>query len=327
MRMHGRRTAAAAAVWLIGGAVASANGPDVGLDKLVEASSIIVHSRVMSVDYKMGPGRQGAQALPYAIVTYKVMKVIQGDPSTSTMKLRFVGGPDGRGGFVEASNVPVFQVGDEDVLFVQQSGAAGCALAGCVDGRYRVLRGAVYNGHGAPVRSASGEKISAGGATPAEFLTIKYPTPDFDELIKNPEAAALLRQKGMSIDDARREYKANSPAFIEMQGVERGGRATLDSGDGSVRKSTENAAEDGKPLSLDQFAAAIRTSAPASAKQFGGAPNFDPSTPLTAPSLIPMAPPRGAQQQMTVAPKSAEDANEENRLPKDDFSRTRNKTQ
>ena len=70
--------------------------------------------------------------MPYTFVTYKVTKVMQGSAGRS-LTLRFAGGADGRGGFVDVTGVPTFEVGDDDILFVKGNGSDGCPA-----GRMRV---------------------------------------------------------------------------------------------------------------------------------------------------------------------------------------------
>jgi len=53
---------------------------------------------------------------------------------------------DGR--ILLASGLPLFQVGDHDILFVRGNGESACPLVGCEGGRYRVIRGGLYSDDG-----------------------------------------------------------------------------------------------------------------------------------------------------------------------------------
>lgn len=340
MQTNKRMNLAVATVgWLMGGTAAFAHGPAPEINQLVDASSMVVQSRVAKVDYRMAPsGQAGQPDLPYTVVTYNIVKVIQGNATTKSLTLRFVGGPDGRGGFLEASNVPIFQVGDEDIMFVQGSGANGCALAGCINGRFRVLRGAVYDGNGAPVQGIVGNKVMAQGSVPVEFRTVKYPAPDFDQLMKNPQAAAALRQQGMSIETARQRYKAEAPAYVEVQTFEEG-RNPVDSAQrGATPNVTPEQVAVPRPLALDRFLASITAVGPSAKAQSNVVPNFDTHATIPMPSGTaappPAAPPqsdpkqlKGDKNLLPAVQKTPQDLAEESLLPKDDFSSTRNKAQ
>jgi hypothetical protein len=146
-------------------AVAQAAGPELGA--LVRDSSLVVQSRVARIDYRMaGAGSDGRPGVPYTIVTYDVAEVLRGSLPGRSVTLRYIGGPDGRGGFLEASEVPIFQVGDQDILFVRGNGESGCPLVDCADGRYRILDGAVYDGHGSPVQDVGGGRSGPTGRLP-----------------------------------------------------------------------------------------------------------------------------------------------------------------
>jgi hypothetical protein len=185
------------------------------LSLLAAASNLVIHGKVTRVIYRVSDA--GSERVPYTFVTYSIARVLQGSASGATVTLRFTGGTDGRGGFLAVEGVPTFKVGDEDVLFIAGNGENGCALVMCDFGRYRIFGGAVYEGHGAPVLSVSGDRLVTGaGQAPAELSTIRYPTPSFDEMLKNPAFAAALRRSGMSLGQARARYRAEAPEFIEM---------------------------------------------------------------------------------------------------------------
>jgi hypothetical protein len=133
--------------------------------------------------------------------------------------MRFPGGTDGQGSFVEVSGVPVFEQGDQDLLFVRGNGEQGCPLVGCEWGRFRILNGAVYNTHGSPVRGINESHIIARGLPPTEFQKFSYPTPTFDNLTKHPEMQRLLKAKGISLEEARKRYESEAPKQIEVRRV------------------------------------------------------------------------------------------------------------
>ena len=113
------------------------------LELLLDRSRMVFVGQVVGVDYRLSETRfEDEVSLPYTIVTYEIDKILHGAPLGGTYSMRFLGGSDGRGGFMTVSKVPLFQVGDEDLLFVSGNGEDGCPLVLCEWGRYRILGGA-----------------------------------------------------------------------------------------------------------------------------------------------------------------------------------------
>ncbi len=293
------------------------------VSRLVGGSKLVVHGRTSKVEYRMSqPGTNGQPAVPYTIVTVDVLDSARGTPPGRSITLRFIGGPDGRGGFVVASNVPVFQVGDEDILFVQDNGETTCPLVGCIDGRFRVLGGVVHDGRGSPVRAIRDDRILSEGAAPLELRRIRYPTPRFDDLLENPEAAALLRQSGLSIEEARRRYAAEAPASMEIVSAA-GGDATQDNaGPGNSPRASQTR-EDGRGISTAMFLGSVGSAARSAVGQSGGTfRSTVPNALIAAPSGIaraPSAPPASRQAGPQATPS---DLAEQRAQPKDDTTIT-----
>jgi hypothetical protein len=198
------------------------------LVSLVEQSNLIALGTVASVTYVNAKDPETGALVPHGIVTYRVRTVLRGEPEGRQLILRFIGGPDGQGRFLKVDGVPLFQPGDTDVLFLESAGDKGCPLVRCEYGRFRVLREQVFDTHGSPVRAIVKNGVVARGLPPAELRTVSYPTPEFDELIKNPEVQAELRRQNLTTDQARERYKAGAPrqmvlgeAFSPMRTAER----------------------------------------------------------------------------------------------------------
>jgi hypothetical protein len=193
------------------------------LAQLVDRSNLIFIGQAEKVVYRNAQGDQGEAVIPYTFVTYSIDRVLRGKPPGKQITMRFVGGPDGRGRFVNVSNVPVVQEGDRDLLFVASTDEASCPLAFCAYGRYRILNERVFDNAGSPVRavnplSASSTLIAiSSGLPPKEFQTVRYPTPPFDELIQNPEVSEQLKSQNISEDAARHRYETEAPKFIELK--------------------------------------------------------------------------------------------------------------
>lgn len=186
------------------------------LTRLITNANLIFVGEVAKIEYKNLQVGEGEPALPHTIVTYRIRETVRGKAPGESFTMRFVGGPDGMGRFLTVSGVPRFQEGDRDVLFVDNNGAETCPLVLCEWGRFRILDNAMYDTEGAPVRGLIKNNAVARGMPPAAFRKFKYPAPSFDDLMKNPEAAAALQHAGLSIDEARRRFDAEAPKTIEI---------------------------------------------------------------------------------------------------------------
>lgn len=186
------------------------------LAAMVEKANLVFVGDVADVTYRIARIEGGEGELPYTIVTYKVRQVLRGKLPGGTVTLRFPGGSDRKGHFMQVSGVPAFQPGEQDLLFATGHAKEGCPLVECEWGRYRILKSAVYNTHGSPVRAIDKSHAIARGLPPLEFRTFRYPTPAFDDLLKNPEVKKALQDKGLSVDEARRRYVAEAPKQIEV---------------------------------------------------------------------------------------------------------------
>jgi hypothetical protein len=185
------------------------------LQAMTRAANLIAYGTVQKIEYGLEKAEtKDSREIPFTYVTFGIEKTFRGNRPPRSLVMRFIGGPDGRGGFLEVSGVPSFQKGDKDVLFIAGNGESGCPLVLCQAGRFRVLEGGLYNAHGVPVRALVKEGVIARGKTRKEFLTRRYPAPKFDELIKNPAVAKRIKSMGMSLDDARTKYNAEAPKEI-----------------------------------------------------------------------------------------------------------------
>jgi len=185
------------------------------LEALTEQSNLVVHATVVQVAYERVVGN--GETVPHTRVTYQVKKTLRGKVEGQTLTLQFPGGADGMGGFLAISGVPVFQKGEEDIIFVETNGQdKDCPLVNCEYGRYRVNKNKVYNTHGKPVRGIKGNNAVARGRRAAKFSSFSYPAPSFDNLIKNPEVKALLAKRKMTVEQARAEYAKSAPKEITL---------------------------------------------------------------------------------------------------------------
>ena len=189
------------------------------LNRLSAAAGLVARTKVTKVEFRNSAPGNGSPGMPYTFVTFSIQSVMQGTAAKS-LTLRFVGGSDGRGGFVSVEGVPNFEVGDEDILFIANNGTgSGCGLVMCEFGRFRIAGGQVYATHGEPVLSVTNGQIAVGtGFGPPEFQSVKYPAPSFDDLMKNPGFAASI-PPDLDVDAARALYASRAPKTIEIRQV------------------------------------------------------------------------------------------------------------
>ncbi len=257
------------------------------LGKLTSLSNLVVQTKVTKVTYKVSSaGANGAKPMPYTFVTFSVAGVIAGASPGASLTLKFLGGPDGQGGFLSAEGVPTFQVGDQDILFVVSNGAAsGCALVMCEFGRFRVYNNAVYGTHGEPVLSLTAGKLTLGaGYGPDQFHSISYPTPSFDEMMKNPAFAAAVSGGGnnKSLSAMRSQYAAQAPKSIVIDERDSAGI------DGPINGAAQAVAG----VSVQQFVSSLGAAAAANATaSLGTVQSASPSASLVVPGDVPAAPP------------------------------------
>lgn len=259
--------------------------------KLSAAANLAFQGKVVKVEYRQSAATAGQRALPQTFVTYQVGKVLQGKAG-KTITLRFAGGTDGRGGFLDVEGVPVFQEGDEDILFVQGNGDKGCPLVQCEFGRYRVLGGAVYEAHGSPVLGVEKGRIVAKGKAPAAFEQFSYPAPTFEQLSQRPEVKAAIRKAGLTMAQAAARYAAEAPKVVKTRMVD-----PLILGEAGADKAASGPAKKG--MAVDGFVGSLGAAIQAMpARSMASVQSADPNQAIAAPRLSAKAPksaPSGAK--------------------------------
>jgi hypothetical protein len=137
------------------------------LREAVRSADFIFHGRVTKVEYVMPVVTEPDDLeLPHTFVTFSVMSVAKGGAGIREITLRFAGGSGGIGSFVRGEGIPLFDVGDEDVLFVRDNGISSCPLVGCGRGRLRLIHGAAYDDDGREVYLDDVDVLTVGRAHP-----------------------------------------------------------------------------------------------------------------------------------------------------------------
>jgi hypothetical protein len=123
-------------------------------DQLVGQAELIFQGSVTNVRSQWVG--EGANRHIESYITFRVEESLKGNPGQSYV-MRMYGGTVGEDS-MGISDAPVFNVGDRDVLFVENNGSQVIPLVGLMHGRFRLLRdtsGAevVTKNEGQPVRN------------------------------------------------------------------------------------------------------------------------------------------------------------------------------
>jgi hypothetical protein len=105
-------------------------------DELVDQAEVIFQGEVTAV--KSQWVGEGAQRNIVSYVTFKIEDSLKGNPGQS-YTIRMLGGTVGDES-MGVTDAPKFEVGDRDVLFVQNNGSQFIPLVGIMHGRFHVQR-------------------------------------------------------------------------------------------------------------------------------------------------------------------------------------------
>ncbi|MBX3616563.1 hypothetical protein [Nitrosomonas sp.] len=114
---------------------------------LVHKADLIFEGKVVEVDYRTSDILQADDvAMPHTYVTYEITRNFKGSSSQDKLiTLRFRGGPDDAGNTLIIPGVPLFQVGDQDIVFVRGNGVEISPVVGGNFGRFRIGKDAVHS--------------------------------------------------------------------------------------------------------------------------------------------------------------------------------------
>ena len=155
---RGRTVGAALVVLLLAQASAALAGPprraDIN-DQLKDAELVFL-GVVKGIDFRLSQPNAGTGGTPFTFVTYRIQRVLKGQSPGAEITLRFIGGWRDNDRLMVGSEMPLFDVGDRDVLLVRGNGRSICPTVGCSQGRFRVIRERVYGEAGHEVKLAGG---------------------------------------------------------------------------------------------------------------------------------------------------------------------------
>lgn len=124
------------------------------LQQLSDQSQTIVHGKVASIEYK-----DSVEGIPHTFVTYDIIDDFQGYHTGNKVTLKFIGGikkiTDTHYEMLEVSNVPEFEMDEENVLFLKREKDDQCPLVNCSEGFFKIKQGKMFAHTGNPVNFQS----------------------------------------------------------------------------------------------------------------------------------------------------------------------------
>src|SRR5437016_6614662 len=141
-------------------------------DELVSRAEVIFEGTV--TDVRSQWVGEGGQRHINSYVTFKVEDAIKGKPGAQ-ITLQMLGGTVGSE-TMEVTDAPKFNVGDRDILFVENNGTQFVPLVGIMHGRFRVKkdeagRDAVFTNEGSPFSDVTQLGKSEGAATAGRAIS------------------------------------------------------------------------------------------------------------------------------------------------------------
>lgn len=116
------------------------------LEYLTQNANYIFKGTVIKTENRLSEKSVNApNGVPYTFVTYRIDSEFKGKSVGDEITLRFVGGAINDEQFMIPSGMPLMDVGDQDVLFIQNNGVQDCPIVNCSDGRFREIDGLVFN--------------------------------------------------------------------------------------------------------------------------------------------------------------------------------------
>ncbi|TQV89425.1 hypothetical protein [Aliikangiella coralliicola] len=132
----------------------------INMDDMLGKADLVIQGKVVDISYK-----DSAEGLPHTFVTYKVDELISGATGQKEITLRFIGGQKKEGHvirYLSVSDVPEFEQGESDVLFISKNNQAICPLVSCSKGRFRNLSGIVASEDGQPLLLTANQTYELG---------------------------------------------------------------------------------------------------------------------------------------------------------------------
>jgi hypothetical protein len=141
--------------------------------QLVLNAELIFEGVVQNVEYRFSDrSSKRKNKVPHTFVTFEVKKLLKGKTvDKNLITLRFVGGPYDKSKLLVVDGIPLFDLGDRDILFVAGNGIRICPLVGWSQGRFRIIKNRVFTDDGREVQLS--DKNELGYGKPQELEEMK----------------------------------------------------------------------------------------------------------------------------------------------------------
>lgn len=145
-------------------AAAVSENTSIDINALVKQSNLVFEGTVTKVEYASHHGIfEGDGKMPYTYVTFRINKRMLGtSEQQNKLTLRFEGGLAEDDTFLLGTHIPLFDVGDNDLLFVGRNREADCPLVHCKHSRFRIIDKRIYTDGGRQIVMTSKNEIRAG---------------------------------------------------------------------------------------------------------------------------------------------------------------------
>jgi hypothetical protein len=104
-----------------------------------DAADGVFIGEVIAIENAISQPNAEEQTFPFTFVTWKIEEGIKGTTTGHEATLRFIGGTYEDGSTLHVTEIPEFELGDRDLLFVSGNGQGGCPLVGGARGRIQIL--------------------------------------------------------------------------------------------------------------------------------------------------------------------------------------------
>lgn len=134
------------------------------LQQVAAEAELIFVGQVERIEYRTaGDPVRKMSVIPHTFVTLRIVRVLHGRAETrDRITLRFIGGPRPDSTVLLPSHVPLFDIGDRDILFVTGNGVRASPLAEGPGGRFRSIGGRVYTDGGREVWLLGSDSVGLG---------------------------------------------------------------------------------------------------------------------------------------------------------------------
>lgn len=121
--------------------IAPASGPSAAdlaaAQEAAEEADAVFVGEVVSIEHQVSQPNARGKQYPFTVVTWDVEDGVKGVGAGDSYSARFLGGPMGDL-VLRISEMPTFEIGDRDLMFIAQNGDVGCPLVGGAKGRVQL---------------------------------------------------------------------------------------------------------------------------------------------------------------------------------------------